>query len=87
MWVFAILFVIISAFVLLMVAFLAGPIITPFYDVVINNQAVQDMGFDTGVEAAMLIGLSLVLPLMALTIAVWFLVFKLRSDPYLGVSR
>lgn len=87
MWVYATIVVIISAFIFLVVALLAGKIVGPLYDIVINNQAVQDVGFDVGAETAMTIGLALVLPLMALTVAVWFWVLRLREDPYLGVGR
>lgn len=87
MWVFAIISIFIAAFILVMVALFAGKIIGPLYDVVIANDAVQQMGYDTGAEVATRIGLKYVLPLLALTLVVWFLVMRLMADQYQGTRR
>lgn len=87
MWVFAILFMMVGVLVLVVVALLLGPIITPIYEVVVNDSAVQAMGYDTGAETAMRIGSKWVLPLLALVVVVWFLVLRLRTDQFQGARR
>jgi len=87
MWVFAIIAIAISALILVVVMMLIGPVVGPLYDVVVNDPAVQEMGYDVGAEVAMRIGAKFVLPLLALSLAIWFLVMRLASDQYLGVRR
>jgi len=87
MWVLAILAVVVGILILVVVALMMGPLVGPLYDVVIANDAVQAMGFDQGVETAMLIGGSLVLPLLGLSAVIWFLVMRLRQDAFLGQQR
>lgn len=87
MWIFAILTIVIAALIFLVVALMAGPIISPLYDVVVNDPAVQEMGYDVGAEVAMRIGLKYVLPLLALALVIWFLVLRLQADEYLGQRR
>lgn len=87
MWVFAILALIVGALVLVIVAMLIGPIVGPLYEIVVNDPAVQQVGFDTGAEVAMRIGGKFVLPLIALSLVIWFLVMRLAADQYQGVNR
>jgi len=87
MWVFAIIAIAISALILVVVMMLIGPVIGPLYDVVVNDPAVQEMGYDVGAEVAMRIGAKFVLPLLALSLVIWFLVMRLASDQYQGVRR
>jgi len=87
MWVFAIIALVASAVILLIVALLLGPVVGPLYEVVVNDPAVKEMGYDSGVEVAMRIGAKWVLPLLALSIVLWFLVLRLRADHYLGGRR
>lgn len=87
MWVFAILALLIAALVLVIVAMLIGPIVGPLYEIVVNDPAVQQVGFDTGAEVSMRIGGKFVLPLLALSLVIWFLVMRLVSDQYQGVNR
>lgn len=87
MWVTAIIAIIIAAFILLIVAMLLGPLVAPIYEIVVNDPAVQEVGFDTGAEVSMRIGAGWVLPLLGLSLVIWFLVMRLASDSYLGVNR
>lgn len=87
MWVFAILAISIGAMILIVVAMLAGPLIAPLYEIVVNDPAVIEMGYDVGATVAVRIGLKFVLPLLALTLAVWFLVMRLMDDTWDGVTR
>jgi hypothetical protein len=87
MWIFAILAIAVAALILLIVALLAGPLIAPLYEVVVNDPAVQRVGFDVGVEVSARIGLKFVLPLLALSLVLWFLVMRLIDDAYMGVRR
>jgi ABC-type uncharacterized transport system YnjBCD permease subunit len=87
MWVFAIIAIAISALILVIVMLLIGPVVGPLYDVVVNDPAVQEMGYDVGAEVAMRIGAQFVLPLLALSLVIWFLVMRLASDQYQGVNR
>jgi len=87
MWILAILAIAIAALILLIVALLAGPLIAPLYEVVVNDPAVQRVGFDVGVEVSARIGLQFVLPLLALSLVLWFLVMRLIDDAYMGVRR
>lgn len=87
MWVFAIIAIAISALILVVVMLLIGPVVGPLYDVVVNDPAVQEMGYDVGAEVAMRIGAKFVLPLLALSLVIWFLVMRLASDQYQGVNR
>lgn len=87
MWVFAIIAILISALILTVVALLIGPIVGPLYEIVVNDPAVQAMGYDTGAEVAMRIGAKWVPGLLALSLVIWFLVMRLASDSYLGTSR
>jgi hypothetical protein len=86
MWVFAIIALLIAALVLVIVMMLIGPIVGPLYDVVVSDPEVQQVGYDVGAEVAMRIGGKYVLPLSALSLIVWFLVMRLRSDQYQGVN-
>ncbi|MFW5919666.1 MAG: hypothetical protein ACOCSF_05655 [Halanaeroarchaeum sp.] len=87
MWVFAILAIAIAALIMVVVMLLMGPVVAPLYDVVMSNQAVQEMGYDAGVEVAMRIGGKFVPILLLLSLAVWFLVMRLASDQYQGYRR
>jgi len=87
MWIIPILVLVIATLIFLVVALLAGQIIGPLYDVVVADAAVKRMGYDVGVEAATRIGLKYVLPLLALSLVVWFLVMRLATDTYMGNRR
>jgi ABC-type uncharacterized transport system YnjBCD permease subunit len=87
MWVFAILALIVGALVLVIVAMLIGPIVGPLYEIVVNDPAVQEVGFDVGAEVAMRIGAKYVLPLIGLSLVIWFLVLRLASDTRSNVYR
>lgn len=87
MWIFAIIAVFVTVVVIMLVSLLLGPIIAPIYDVASTNGAVQQVGFDTGVETIMLIGGTYVLPLSMLAIFIWFLVLRLKSDEFQGARR
>ena len=87
MWVLAILAIVIAALILLVVALLIGPIVGPLYDIVVNDPAVQAVGYDVGAEVAMRIGAKYVPGLLALSMVIWFLVMRLARDAYLGTNR
>lgn len=87
MWVLAILALIVAMLVLVIVAMLIGPIVGPLYSIVVSDPAVKEVGFDTGATVAMRIGGQFVLPLLGLSLVIWFLVLRLMSDSYLGVNR
>lgn len=84
MWIIAGLALLVGAFVLVLVMLLAGAIVPPLYDVVVNDPAVKEMGYDTGVEVSTHIGLEYVLPLIGLSLVIWFLVYRLASDVFMG---
>lgn len=87
MWVLPILAVIVGALVLVIVALLLGPIVSPLYRIVVNDPAVQEVGYDRGAEVAMRIGGRYVLALLGLALVIWFIVLRLASDEYQGVQR
>jgi len=87
MWVFAILAIAVGLLVMVIVMLLLGPVVGPLYEIVVNDPAVNQVGFDVGAEVAMRIGAKFVPPLLLLTLGVWFVVMRLASDQYQGVSR
>ena len=87
MWVLAILALSVAALILVIVTLLIGPLVGPIYEVVVNDPAVQKMGYDVGATVAMRIGAKYVPALLALSLVVWFLVLRLMSDSYQGVRR
>lgn len=87
MWVFAILVLFVGVLVLVMVQMMLGPLLGPLYNVVINDPAVQEMGYDTGATVAMRIGAKWVLPLLGLTVVIWIIVIRLRADQFQGSRR
>jgi|GEM_PF-3527939 len=87
MWVLAILAAIVGVLILVVVAMLMGPLVGPLYDVVSSSEAVQQVGFMEGVDTAMLIGGALTLPLLGLSMVIWFQVMRLRRDTFLGQTR
>jgi len=87
MWVIPIIAIAIAALILVIIAMLIGPVVGPLYEIVVNDPAVQAMGFDTGAEVAMRIGAKWVPALLALSLVIWFLVMRLASDQYLGTRR
>lgn len=86
MWPLAIIAMLASAFVLVLVTYLAGVIVPPIYNVVVNSDAVVKMGYDVGVEVAVRIGLKYVPALLALVIVFWFVFLRLRQDSYQGYN-
>jgi uncharacterized membrane protein (GlpM family) len=83
-WILGVLALVIGALVLIVTTYMAGHLIPPIYDIVIQNDAVKAQGFDTGVETAAQMGLMFVPPLLAFSIVVWFLVLRLRRDTFAG---
>lgn len=87
MWIFAILAIAISALILMVVVTVAGPLIAPLYEIVVNDPAVKSVGFDVGVEVSTRIGLKYVPALLALSLIIWFFVMRLVDDSYQGYNR
>jgi len=83
-WVFAVLTLVVSAFVFVVVAFLLGVLIPPIYEEVMASEAVTSLGYDQGVEVATRIGLRYILPIMIIVLIVWFTFLMLRRDDYKG---
>jgi hypothetical protein len=87
MWVLGILALLVGALVLVIIMLLLGPLVGPRYEIVVNDPAVQKMGYDVGAEVAMRIGAKYVPPLIGLSLVIWFLVMRLASDSYSGIER
>ena len=76
----------VGALMLPLFAYLGGQLIPPIYNIVVADPAVQALGYDTGAEVAVRIGLKYVLPFMGISIFVWFLFLRLRRDSFQGVQ-
>lgn len=83
-WILPIIASITILFVVIMVTYLMGLIIPPLYDVVQSSNAVADVGFDTGAEAAVRLGTKYIPMLLLLALIFWLLFLKLRRDAFLG---
>lgn len=67
-------------FMLVLFGWIGGTMIEPFIDIVLDSQAVQDAGYDTGLEYAVRIGLALVLPLLGVAALVYVHVAEFQHD-------
>jgi hypothetical protein len=86
-WVLPLIALMTGAVMLLIVVYMMGVLVPPIYDIVSQNNAVINLGFDSGVETAMRIGTQYVPAFLALSVILWFFLIRLRRDEFQGTRR
>jgi hypothetical protein len=70
----------VALFVLTVIGWIAGRIVNPIYDIALNNPAVQSTGFADGLDLALKIGLTAILPMLAVVGIIWLHAGPLQND-------
>lgn len=71
---------VVALFVLTVVGWIAGRIVNPIYDVALASSAVQSSGFANGLDLALRIGLTAILPMLAVVGIIWLHAGPLQDD-------
>lgn len=72
--------VVVALFTLVLFGLIGGLLVDPFMSEVIASEAVVELGLDTSLQAAMLIGLGFVLPLLGVAAIIWLHTAELQQD-------
>lgn len=78
---------IVGSFILLIVVWLAGQVVVPFYDVVTANEATQAIGWAEGVGNTIEFGMKYGFPLIGGSMVFWLLWVGLSGDSFFGQTR
>lgn len=71
---------VVALFILTVIGWAAGQIVTPIYDVALSSSAVQETGFADGLDLALKIGLTAIIPMLAGVGIIWLHAGPLQND-------